>query len=76
MFPLKDTVPNRSFPSATWLLIALSGIVFYFETFSEKDAGGVIEASVQPSAISYQQKITIEDPLRQDRRESQCKVIF
>jgi len=32
MLPLKDTLPNRSFPSATWLLIALSGIVFYFET--------------------------------------------
>ena len=32
MFPIKDTVPNRSFPAATWMLIALSGIVFYFET--------------------------------------------
>ncbi|MFZ2198551.1 MAG: rhomboid family intramembrane serine protease [Thermodesulfovibrionales bacterium] len=37
MFPLKDTVPNRSFSSATWLLIALSGIVFYFETTLPKD---------------------------------------
>jgi len=32
MFPLKDTVPNRSFPITTWLIIALSGIIFYFET--------------------------------------------
>jgi membrane associated rhomboid family serine protease len=37
MFPLKDTVPNRSFSSATWLLIALSGIVFYFETTLPQD---------------------------------------
>jgi len=38
MFPLKDTVPNRSFPAATWLLIALSGVVFYFETTLPQDA--------------------------------------
>ncbi|MGO9379773.1 MAG: rhomboid family intramembrane serine protease [Dissulfurispiraceae bacterium] len=31
MFPIKDTVPNRTLPIATWLIIALSGIVFYFE---------------------------------------------
>lgn len=37
MFPVKDTVPNRSFPAATWLLIALNGIVFYFETTLPQD---------------------------------------
>ena len=37
MFPIKDTVPNRSFPAATWLLIALSAIVFYFETTLPQD---------------------------------------
>jgi len=37
MFPVKDTVPNRSFPSTIWLLIALSGIVFYFETTLPQD---------------------------------------
>ena len=37
MFPLKDTVPNRSFSFASWLLIALSGIVFYFETTLPQD---------------------------------------
>jgi|SRR5664280_670083 membrane associated rhomboid family serine protease len=32
MFPIKDTVPNRTFPVVIWSIIALSGIVFYFET--------------------------------------------
>lgn len=32
MFPIKDTVPNKSFPVTTWLIILLCGIVFYFET--------------------------------------------
>jgi len=32
MFPIKDTVPNRTFPSTTWLLIILCGTVFWFET--------------------------------------------
>jgi len=32
MFPIRDTVPNRSFPATTWLLIILSGIIFLFET--------------------------------------------
>jgi len=37
MFPIKDTVPNRSFPTTTWLLIALCGIVFFFETMLPQD---------------------------------------
>ncbi len=32
MFPIRDTVPNRTFPSTTWMLIILCGIVFLFET--------------------------------------------
>jgi membrane associated rhomboid family serine protease len=32
MFPIKDTVPNKSFSVMTWLIIALSGIIFIFET--------------------------------------------
>jgi len=32
MFPIKDTVPNRRFPSTTWMLIILCGAVFLFET--------------------------------------------
>ncbi len=32
MFPIKDTVPNKTFPIATWTIIAMCGIVFYFET--------------------------------------------
>jgi membrane associated rhomboid family serine protease len=32
MFPIRDTVPNRTFPVTTWLIIILCGIVFFFET--------------------------------------------
>jgi len=32
MFPIRDTVPNRTFPLTTWMLIILCGIVFWFET--------------------------------------------
>ena len=32
MLPIRDTVPNRTFPSTTWMLIILCGIVFLFET--------------------------------------------
>jgi membrane associated rhomboid family serine protease len=32
MFPIRDTVPNRTFPSATWGIILLCGVVFVFET--------------------------------------------
>lgn len=31
MFPIKDTVPNRTFPYTIWLLIVSCGIVFLFE---------------------------------------------
>jgi len=32
MFPIRDTIPNRTFPVTTWLIIILCGIVFFFET--------------------------------------------
>lgn len=37
MLPIKDTVPNRSFPGTTWSLILLCGIVFFFETTLPED---------------------------------------
>ena len=38
MFPIRDTVPNRSFPATTWLIIILCGIVFLFETTLKQKA--------------------------------------
>ena len=32
MIPIRDTVPNRTFPVTTWMIIILCGIVFLFET--------------------------------------------
>jgi membrane associated rhomboid family serine protease len=32
MFPIRDTVPNRTLPVTTWLIIIQCGIVFFFET--------------------------------------------
>ena len=32
MFPIKDTVPNKTFPATTWLLITICGIIFFYET--------------------------------------------
>jgi len=32
MFPIRDTIPNRTFPATTWSIIALCGIIFLFET--------------------------------------------
>jgi membrane associated rhomboid family serine protease len=37
MFPIRDTLPNRTFPSTTWALIILCGIVFLFETSLPQD---------------------------------------
>lgn len=31
MFPLYDTLRSRSFPLVNWMLIALNGVVFYYE---------------------------------------------
>ncbi len=31
MFPIKDTIPHIGFPSITWTLIAINGIIFIFE---------------------------------------------
>jgi membrane associated rhomboid family serine protease len=38
MFPIRDTVPNRTFPATTWLIIILCGIVFLFETTLKQKA--------------------------------------
>lgn len=32
MIPIKDTVPNKTFPASSWLIIMLCGFVFLFET--------------------------------------------
>ncbi|HXW68540.1 MAG TPA: rhomboid family intramembrane serine protease, partial [Dissulfurispiraceae bacterium] len=32
MLPIRDTVPNRTFPATTWIIIILCGVVFLFET--------------------------------------------
>ncbi len=37
MIPIRDTVPNRTFPFATWCIIILCGIVFYFEATLPKE---------------------------------------
>ncbi len=37
MFPIRDTVPNRTFPFTTWTLIILCGLVFLFETTLPQD---------------------------------------
>jgi membrane associated rhomboid family serine protease len=38
MFPVRDTVPVRHPPIATWLLIIANGVVFFFELTLEPDA--------------------------------------
>jgi membrane associated rhomboid family serine protease len=38
MFPIRDTVPNRSFPVTTWGVITLCGLVFLFETTLPQEA--------------------------------------
>ncbi|HET7318817.1 MAG TPA: rhomboid family intramembrane serine protease [Nitrospirota bacterium] len=44
MFPIKDTVPRRTFPLATLLIIVANGIVFFFElSMSERYQNAFIE---------------------------------
>jgi membrane associated rhomboid family serine protease len=31
MFPIRDTIPSRHPPIATWVLILINGVVFLFE---------------------------------------------
>jgi len=38
MFPIRDTLPNRTFPATTCLIIILCGIVFLFETTLKQKA--------------------------------------
>jgi membrane associated rhomboid family serine protease len=42
MIPLKDTVPRIGFPSITWGLIILNGIIFIYEISIPKDILGMI----------------------------------
>ena len=42
MFPLKDTIPRKGFPSLTWTLIILNGIIFLFEISIPKNILGMI----------------------------------
>jgi membrane associated rhomboid family serine protease len=49
MIPLQDTVPTRSLPLVTWLLIALNVVMFMAELSA--DANGLGEAMVQNFGI-------------------------
>ena len=31
MFPIRDTVPSKNLPVATWIIILVNGVVFLFE---------------------------------------------
>jgi membrane associated rhomboid family serine protease len=42
MIPLKDTIPRIGFPSITWGLIILNGIIFIYEISIPKDILGMI----------------------------------
>ncbi len=37
MFPLRDTIPRTGFPSITWALIIINGIIFLFEISLPRD---------------------------------------
>jgi membrane associated rhomboid family serine protease len=37
MFPIRDTIPSRSFPLATWTLILFNTLVFLFELALPRD---------------------------------------
>ncbi len=37
MLPIRDSVPSRTFPSTTWAIIILCGVVFLFETTLPQD---------------------------------------
>jgi membrane associated rhomboid family serine protease len=37
MIPIKDTIPRLGFPSVTWTLIIINGIIFLFEIYIPKD---------------------------------------
>ncbi len=42
MFPLKDTIARIGFPSVTWALIILNGVIFLFEISIPKDILGSV----------------------------------
>ncbi len=55
MFPLKDTIPRTAFPSITWTLIILNGIIFLFEISIPKNILGMIfyHFGLVPARYSY-----------------------
>ncbi len=57
MFPIKDTIPRIRFPSVTWALIILNGIIFLFEISIPKDTLQMILYlfGLVPARYSYPQ---------------------
>ena len=55
MFPLKDTILRTGFPSITWTLIIINGIIFLFEISFPKDILGMIfyHFGLVPARYSY-----------------------
>jgi membrane associated rhomboid family serine protease len=55
MFPLKDTIPHARFPSVTWTLILLNGIIFLYEISIPKDILGAFfyYFGLVPARYSY-----------------------
>ncbi len=57
MIPIKDTIPHIGFPSITWTLILINGIIFLYEISIPKDILKVIIYlfGLVPARYSYPQ---------------------
>lgn len=68
MFPLKDTIPRIGFPSITWTLIILNGIIFLFEISIPKNILGMIfyHFGLVPARYSYAHRAFIHGLLFDD----------
>jgi membrane associated rhomboid family serine protease len=57
MFPLKDTILHKGFPSITWGLIVLNAIIFLYEISMPKDILGMVFYlfGLVPARYSYPQ---------------------
>ena len=55
MIPIRDTIPRTEFPSVTWTLILLNGIIFLFEISIPKNILGMIfyHFGLVPARYSY-----------------------
>ena len=55
MFPLKDTIQRLGFPSMTWALIILNGVIFLLEISIPKDILGTVfyHFGLVPARYSY-----------------------